>query len=207
MLHAIYTFFIALSNNFDNIGVRIAYSIRGIKISHSINLWISVITFFISGFAAYSGTVISGYFSKQLSGIIAMVLLSAIGIWMIGDEYIKRRRNRNLAEKSTEEDAKNILDILANPEKADMDKSKHIDFKEATVLGIALSINNVGGGLSAGMIGLSSFWVGLLSAVISFIALWSGNYIAEYFIKWNISNKATVAAGLVLIGIGIGQLF
>jgi len=207
MLHALYTFFIALSNNFDNIGVRIAYSIRGIKISHPINLWISVITFFISGFAAYSGSIISGYFSKQLSSIIAMVLLSAIGIWMIADHYIKRRRNLYLAEKSDEEDAKSILHVLANPEKADMDKSKHIDFKEATILGIALSINNVGGGLSAGMIGLSSFWVGLLSAVISFIALWAGNYIAEYFIKWNISNKATVAAGLVLIGIGIGQLF
>src|SRR5271157_573257 len=207
MLHALYTFFIALSNNFDNIGVRIAYSIRGIKISNLINLWISVITFFISGFAAYSGTLISGYFSKQLSSIIAMVLLSAIGIWMIADHYIKRRRNLYLAEKSDEEDAKSILHVLANPEKADMDKSKHIDFKEATILGIALSINNVGGGLSAGMIGLSSFWVGLLSAVISFIALWAGNYIAEYFIKWNISNKATVAAGIVLIGIGIGQLF
>ncbi|MBF0559710.1 MAG: sporulation membrane protein YtaF [Nitrospirae bacterium] len=204
-MHAVYTFFIALSNNFDNIGVRVAYSLRGIKISNMINLWISVITFFISAFAAYSGSMISGVFSKQLSSIIAMLLLSAIGLWMIIDHY--RHKGKNEVEESNDDNEAGILHILAHPHKADKDKSKHIDFKEATVLGIALSINNVGGGLSAGMIGLSSFWVGLLSAVISFVALWGGNYISEYFIKWHIADKATVLAGVVLIAIGIEQLF
>ena len=87
-----------------------------------------------------------------------------------------------------------------------MDNSKHIDFREATLLGIALSINNVGGGLSAGMIGLNSFWVGFLSAVLSFIALWAGNYIAEFFVKLNIDKKTPVVAGLLLIAIGIEQI-
>ncbi len=202
MHNLFYTFFIALSNNFDNIGVRIAYSIRGIKITTLINIWISVITFFISFFAAFSGTMITGFFGKQLSSIIAMLLLVAIGSWMILEQYIKRNRN----EESDQENASSILHVLVRPEHADMDRSKHIDFKEATILGIALSINNVGGGLSAGMMGLSSLLVGLLSALISFIALWSGNYIAEFFIKWNLSNKATVVAGIALIAIGIEQV-
>lgn len=60
MQHFVYAFLIALTNNFDNIGARIAYSIRGIKISSLINLWISVITFVISFLAAFSGTLISG---------------------------------------------------------------------------------------------------------------------------------------------------
>ena len=205
MHNLFYTFFIALSNNFDNIGVRIAYSIRGIKISTLINIWISVITFFISFFAAFSGTMMTGFFGKQLSSIIAMLLLTAIGSWMILEQYIKKT-NIDSVEEPAGENASSILRVLVRPENADMDRSKHIDFKEATILGIALSINNVGGGLSAGMMGLNSFWVGLLSAVISFIALWSGNYIAEFFIKWNISKKATVVAGIVLIAIGIEQI-
>lgn len=204
-MHAFYTFLIALSNNFDNIGVRVAYSLRGIKISNPINLWISVITFVISALAAYSGTFISGLFTKQVSSIIAMLLLSAIGVYMIIDHY--RRRNDNVMQESGEGNKKDVLQVLIKPEMADMDNSKHIDFKEATILGIALSINNVGGGISAGMIGLSSFWVGLLSAVISFVALWAGNYISEYFIRWRIADKATVIAGLALIAIGIEQLF
>src|ERR1039458_4309051 len=93
MHNFIYTFFIALMNNFDNIGVRIAYSIRGIRISTPINLWISVITFVISFFAAYSGSVISGFVSKQASSVIAMLLLSAIGLWMILEPYMKKNKD------------------------------------------------------------------------------------------------------------------
>jgi len=29
---------------------------------------------------------------------------------------------------------------------------------------------------------------------------------AEFFIKWNLSNKATIAAGILLIAIGIEQV-
>ena len=56
------------------------------------------------------------------------------------------------------------------------------------------------------MIGLNSFWVGFLSAVLSFVALWAGNYVAAFFVKWNLSGKATVAAGLLLIAIGVEQI-
>ncbi|HAM51120.1 MAG TPA: sporulation membrane protein YtaF [Nitrospiraceae bacterium] len=204
MHHFLYTFFIALTNNVDNVGVRIAYSIRGIKIGTLINGWISVITFVISTFAAFSGTMISGVLSKQLSSVIAMLLLTAIGLWMILEPYVRRKKNGS--EESDREDKKNVYHVILKPEDADMDNSKHIDFKEATLLGIAMSINNVGGGLSAGMIGLSAFWVGFLSAVLSFIALWAGNYIAEFFTRWNITHKAAVVAGILLIAIGIEQI-
>jgi putative sporulation protein YtaF len=204
MNHIWYTFFIALSNNFDNIGVRIAYSIRGIRISVLINLWIAVITFFISSLAAFSGTLISSLLSRRTSSIIAMLLLAGIGLWIILEPYI--RREKNSSGKNMNEKEKSVLHVLMKPEDADVDQSKHIDFKEATVLGIALSINNIGGGVSAGLIGLSSFWVGFLSAVISFIALWAGNFIAEYFVRWRIADKASFVAGIALIAIGIEQI-
>jgi len=204
MHNFIYTFLIALSNNFDNVGARIAYSIRGIMISPLINLWISVITFVISFFAAYAGTLISGVISKQLSSLIAMLLLTAIGVWIILEPYLKKDSDR--PDRSVQGNKKSAVNVLLNPKNADMDNSKHIDFKEATILGIALSINNVGGGVSAGIIGLNAFWVGLLSAVLSYLALWGGNYIAVFFLKWNISKKASVVAGLLLIAIGIEQI-
>jgi putative sporulation protein YtaF len=184
--------------------VRLAYSIHGIRISALINFWISVITFVISFFAVLSGTLLSDFFSKQVSSIIAMLLLSAIGLWMMLEPYLGRKNPGPIAEDHGNN--KSVFYILLNPEHADMDKSKHIDFKEATLLGFALSINNVGGGVSAGMIGLNSFWVGLLSAVLSFLSLWAGNYIAEVFIKWNVTNKAAVAGGLLLMAIGIKQI-
>ncbi len=200
----LYTFFIALTCNFDNFGVRIAYSIRGIRISTLINLWISVITFVISFGAAFSGTIISGLITKHISSLIAMLLLTGIGLWLILEPYLKTGSEH--MNGVVRENRKSACNVLLNPGHADMDNSKHIDFKEATLLGIALSINNVGGGISAGMIGLNSFWIGCLSAVISFIALWAGNYVAEFFIKRNLSSKAALVAGLLLIAIGIEQI-
>ena len=202
MQHFFYAFLIALTNNVDNVGARIAYSIRGIKISTPINLWVSVITFAISYLAAISGTMISDSVGKHFSSILALLIFVAIGVWMILEQYLKQRRNKNLEQN----DDANILEILSNPEKADMDHSKHIDFKEATLLGIALSLNNVGGGLSAGMIGLNSFLVGILSAVLSFAALWAGNYVADFFVSRNISDRAAVVGGILMIAIGIGQV-
>jgi putative sporulation protein YtaF len=202
MLHFLHIFIIALTNNLDNIGVRIAYTIRGIKISTVINIWISVITFVISYFAAYSGTVMSEYLGKKWSSLLTMILLSGIGSYMIYRQYLKRMCQGEFGQ----DNKKGICHILLKPENADLDNSKHIDLKEATLLGIALSINNVGGGVSAGMIGLNPLWVGLLSAMLSFLILWAGNYMAEFFIKWNLSNKATIAAGILLIAIGIEQI-
>ena len=204
MPHVFNTFCIALTNNFDNVGVSIAHSIRGIRISKLINLWISIITFVITFFSAYSGTVLLGFISKHLSSLIAMMVLAAIGLWMIIVPFLKK--DNDCPDESVQENKRSAIHVLLNPQDADIDNSKHIDFKEATFLGIALSSNNVGGGVSAGMIGLSSFWVGFLSAAFSFIAFWTANYVATYFIKWNIAKKTPVVAGLILIAIGIEQI-
>jgi len=203
-MHLLYTIFIALANNIDNISVRIAYSIRGIKITILINLWISVITFLISLLAAFSGTQISGHISKQYTSIASMLLLMAIGVWIILEQCIARTVPQD--EAAHKVNGKGIFYIMRKPETADMDSSKNIDFKEATILGIALSINNIGGGLSAGMIGLNVFFVGFLSALISFLALWTGNYITEYLNRFKLENKASILAGIALIAIGIKQI-
>jgi putative Mn2+ efflux pump MntP len=88
-----------------------------------------------------------------------------------------------------------------------MDDSKHIDFMGATLLGVALSLNNIGGGLSAGIIGLNSLLVGSLFAALNFIVLWAKNHLATFFIKRNVTDKAAVVGGFVMIAIGIELVF
>jgi len=160
-------------------------------------------TFIISTLAALSGSEISVLMNKQVASILNMLLLTAIGLWFILEPFI--RKSSPMGEHEMTE-KKSIWYVLMNPEHADMDNSKDIDFKEATVLGIALSLNNIGGGLGAGMIGLNSLLVGFFSAVISFIALWAGNYITGIFLRGRLGNAATIVAGLVLIAIGIEQV-
>lgn len=199
----LYAFLIALTNNIDNLGARIAYSIQGTRVSTPINLWISIITFVISFAAAFSGVAAIGSLGTKAASVIAMGFLVAIGSWMI----LQTRKQAWHEEKPPKGDAASLWTVLLKPHYADTDASKHIDFTEGTVLGIALSINNIGGGLSAGMIGVNPLLVGLLSALVSFVALWVGNYMAEFFIKWRITDKAAVVGGALLVAIGVKQIF
>lgn len=191
----VYIALIALVNNVDNIGVRIAYSVRGINISNSKNLYISIITFVISSISAFSGSMLSSIMSKSVASYISMTLLISIGVFIIVEPFMKRKNNDNT-----------IMNILKDPGTADMDNSKDIDYKEATLLGIALSINNIGGCISAGMIGLNSLIVGLMSAVISFGCLWAGNYVTKFISKRFSPKSASTIAGIVLIVIGLTQV-
>ena len=192
---------IASANNVDNLGARIAYSIQGIKISALINLWISILTFVISSIAAFSGASVVGALGTKVASAMAMGLLVALGSWMI-----LQSRDQNKHGETSPRKNSSVWTILLRPEQADTDNSKHIDFKEGTVLGVGLSINNIGGGLSAGMIGLDPLLVGLLSAVLSFAALWGGNYVAELFIRRRLVEKTAVLGGILLIAIGIKQV-
>lgn len=193
---------IALVNNVDNISVRIAYSIKGIKLGIFSNLWISVITFFISTAAAAGGSLFFNAAGKVICQIVSMAILCGIGLWFIVEPFAKRR-----PKKTGISEPNSVLHALSDPETSDLDGSKNIDFKEATLLGVSLSINNVGGCLSAGIMGLSPLLIGLLSAGISFAALWAGNFLTGFFVRLGLKRKASVAAGVLLILIGLKQLF
>jgi len=199
----LYAFLIALANNVDNLGARIAYSMQGTRVSVFVNLWISIITFVISFAAASSGAATISYLGSGTASGVAMVFLVVLGSWMI----LQARKQAWREEQGAHNGAGSLWTVLLNPHHADVDRSKHLDFKEGSVLGIALSINNIGGGLSAGIVGVNPFLVAFLSALVSFIALWAGNYMAEFFVNRNITEKAAVVGGVLLIAIGIKQIF
>jgi putative sporulation protein YtaF len=201
--HFLYAFLIALANNVDNLGARISYSMQGTRVSKPVNLWISLITFAISSAAAFAGGVAIGPFGAKTASIIAMAILVVLGSWMI----FRANKEEWPGEKPPEPSSRSLWTVLSKPHHADMDDSKHIDFKEATILGIALSINNIGGGLIGGVIGINPFLLGSLAAIISFLALWGGNYVADFFVKRRLANKVATLGGVLLIAIGVKQIF
>ena len=184
-----YILLIAAANNVDNLGARIAYSIEGVKVTWLINLWISFITFFISAAAAYCGAVAKGELGIQSASVIAMLLLVSLGAWMIFEARKERRKGE--LRRAASVAPQTII---------------RMSLKEGTILGVALSINNIGGGLGAGMMGLSPFLIGFFSAAVSFIALWGGNYLADWCIRKNLADRAAVLGGVLMIAIGLKQI-
>ncbi|MFA5535952.1 MAG: sporulation membrane protein YtaF [Bacillota bacterium] len=200
MMDYLYVLLISLVNNLDTVGVRVAYSVKGIRIPLYTNLWITMIAFLFSAVAALFGNQLANLLPGKLVKVISMALLVLIGCWLIIEPYYT-------GSKKTEEADGHVLAILADPSKADRDGSKEIDFMEASFLGIALSLNNIGGGVTAGVLGFSWFLVALLSAVFSFLVLQIGNELTYFLEQKKMVGKVPLIAGFLLILIGIRQIF
>jgi putative sporulation protein YtaF len=198
-MHGIlFTVLIALTNSIDNLGAWIAFSLKGIKVANLINLWISFLTFVISTAAAYAGSLLPGAIDGRACAWISMALFVSMGAWFIAEPVIKRRKRRR--------EGRGLINILENPEEADINRSKDIDIREATLLGIALSINNMGGSFSAGVIGLNPWLIGGLSAAANFGALWVGRRVSAFFQRFRLGDAACLISGAILILIGIRQI-
>lgn len=198
-MHGIlFTVLIALTNSIDSLGAWIAFSLKGIKITNWINLWISVITFVLSAASAYIGGLLPGAIDGGVCAWVSMALFVSMGAWCVADPLLKRRKRKK--------EGRGLIRILENPEEADVNRSKDIDFREATLLGVALSINNVGGSFSAGVIGLNPWLIGVLSAAVSFGALWVGRQVSAIFKRFNLGDIVSAISGAILILIGVAQI-
>jgi putative sporulation protein YtaF len=100
-----------------------------------------------------------------------------------------------------------VFMILDNPFSADQDFSRHIDKKEALLLGFALSLNNLVNGVAAGIAGLGPVLVTILVVIFSILTLWGGMSAGYRFGSRLLGNCTGVVSGVLLIFIGIYQIF
>lgn len=186
------SFLFAISANTDNFVVGLSYGIKKIKINLVSNILISLITL--------TGTVLSMSFSKMiviliptnLSNIIGSTMLILIGAWTIIKPLFK-----NIHSDS----------ILENPEKADKDKSSNIDAKESVTLALALTLNNIGLGIGASITGLNILITSIFTFVFSLLMIIAGYFLGSYYLSKKFTKKATLISGLIIISLGIFEIF
>jgi putative sporulation protein YtaF len=192
---------LALSSSIDNFGVGISYGIRGIRIGFVSNVIISVIAFAFSEAGIYGGD----YLAKVLPGTMSSII-GALFLFIVGLRIILLTLPRNRTKPRTP--ANGITGILSEPEKADFDRSGHIGYLEAVVLGMAVSLNALTNGLGAGLMKISPTAISMSAAVFSFIAIWGGSAIGRKAADvkigaWSLGQFSTVISGLILLVIAL----
>ncbi len=207
-LNMLLVLILALSCNLDNVAIGISYGIRGIRLPFLSNLLIAVLT--------AGGTLVFIVFGHQIVTILSprvavlagSLILMAMGVWVLGQEFWGRKRETEEVEATSpppEEDdpAKKslwyqITHILKEPSFADKDTSGHIDLKESLLLSLALMLNNIPNGLGAGMLRLPAFFtafiVGLLSIFTFLIGIWAGKSLGH---RWLGQWAGMIAGGLL----------
>lgn len=197
MVHLHLILLISLASNLDNLGVGLAYGVRHIRIPVLPNLLIAGLGLAATYVSVWAGGLVAQFLPVHLANVIGAVMIIGVGLWVMKPKT---------PTPSQPPETPSVLGLLDEPEQADQDRSGVISLKESVWLGVALALNNVTNGFSAGLWSLGAFPTALGSGLFSYLTLWGGALIgSRYAAQW-LGEKASVVAGLLLILIGVRQL-
>jgi putative sporulation protein YtaF len=196
-------FAIAVASNLDNAGVGIAYGARGISISWAANLTISLISGAATLVAGLAGHTLTYYLPQRAAMLTGGVVMLLVGVWVMAEPW----RRRAKSEPAAEPPQNVVRRILADPAEADFDKSQTISVKEALVLGFALALNALAGGFDAGAAHIGIVETAIAVAVCSYLLLGASAFVGRKYAAGVLGDRATYIAGLLLMVIGIHQIW
>jgi putative sporulation protein YtaF len=218
LLPVISLLLLAFAVSLDGFGVGVMYGLRKIRIPllsiAIISLWSGIIIFGSMQIGVWMSSLMSVAAAKRIGAVI----LIGIGIWaLIQMLQQKQQEPEELPKVTMEPSLKKILyielkrfglviQILRTPSIADVDKSGNISASEATLLGLALSLDAFGAGIGAALIGYAPILTSMVIAFASgtFIAI--GLRIGFLYAEMNWMKKLSIVPGCVLILMGIMKL-
>jgi putative sporulation protein YtaF len=192
---------LSLAANLDNLGVGVAYGVRRIKVPALSNLVIAGIAFLLGIISILVGKGIAHFLNDSVANDIGASLLIGVAIWVM---YPQKQTSHSQTDSKREHTS--LLELLNNPEEADRDHSAVISWQESIVLGFALSVNVFTNGITAGLWNLDATFSALMMALFSFLTIWAGTWLGERYGSCWLGNKANIAAGIILLLLGIYEL-
>jgi putative sporulation protein YtaF len=208
-LFSILTLTIAVS--LDSFGVGLTYGIRKLKIPLKSLIIISSCSALLLYFAMKFGELLFNLIPIQYGEKIGGYILIGIGMLALYQVFKPEKKESPIANETMviRFEIKSlgiVIQILKRPMVADFDKSGIITGIEAIMLGIALSLDAIGAGIGAALLGFPAILTALSVAVMSSTFLVIGLLLGNRFSKSDILKKLTYFPGMLLIILGIFKI-
>ncbi|WP_078555456.1 sporulation membrane protein YtaF [Bacillus alkalicellulosilyticus] len=211
---------LALAVSLDSFGVGLTYGLRKMKLPFFSLLFIASCSAISILVAMGFGTLIQSYMSPQFAEALGGIILVLIGTWAVYSVLWRKPNDTEQlpVETETKMDTKVlfaleikklglVIRILRKPMEADFDKSGTITGREAFLLGIALSLDAFGAGIGAALIGFSPVFMAITVAIMSALFVTFGMKSGFRFADSYWVQKFSFIPGLLLISIGLWNLF
>ncbi|WP_458632724.1 sporulation membrane protein YtaF [Paenibacillus sp. CMAA1364] len=216
---------LAFAVSLDSFGVGITYGLRQVKIP----LLSIVIISTLSGIVIYCsmqlGVLLSNFVSPYVASAVGASILIVMGCWSLLQMLIQKEKEQ-LEQVVIVDEVKIspqppverqvflieirkmglVIQILRTPSSADVDKSGSISGYEAMWLGIALSLDALGAGLGAALLGFNPVSTSLVIAVFSGSFLVMGMNTGFRFATKSWTRHMAALPALMLIIMGIMKL-
>ena len=174
---------LAISSSIDSLGIGITYGFKKIQLKKWSKIILFCISILITFIAFVIGSIFKNFFSENFFKLIGTLILVIMGLIVI-------------FKTDTEEYT------------FDLDNSNDIDYKEALILGIALSLDSLCIGISAISLGINMFIFAIIVAFLQFAFLSIGNFLGIHLSNINKVPQSiwTKISGILLILIGLLKL-
>lgn len=156
-----------------------AYGAQRIKIPFSSVIIISIICTAMLGVSLLLGALLRPHLPQMATKVLCFAILFLLGVTKLCDSAIKTLIRRHKKIHNSLFRLKFILDVYADPEKADRDGSRVLSPAEAASLAVALSLDGLAVGFGAALMKVNFLLVMLLSLVIGMLAVRLGGRIGN----------------------------
>jgi putative Mn2+ efflux pump MntP len=180
---------IGVVSNLDNLGVGVALGIRGTRIDAMANLIVAGITMAATAAAVMFGHVLSKLVPSAVTDWLGPVIIIAIGITTA---FTSARSPR--------------LPDCAPAWRHARSAEGVITWREAIVLGVALSLNNLGTGVGAGVSGIPVLATTVSAGLFSLVCVGGGSHFGRTLGRLVFERHAPLIAGMLLLAVGVGML-
>jgi putative sporulation protein YtaF len=198
--HAFSTLFLPFSMTLDNFPLGVAYGVKAVRMKAATIVLITLLPVGGTLMGMLAGRYAGHWLSAVAANWIGSAVFVALGVWTLWDT-LQYKKHTHTPEAFSPAIAVHTLDG-GTPAQL-----RHVSIKESLVLALALSINNLGGGIGAGVSGLNLAGVTLLTFLFGYLLLILGYRLGAGF-KTLVDGKwPGVISGFLMIGLGIYEVF
>ncbi len=156
--------------NFDAFLTGLAFGFAGVRITSGACLLVAALSALFLALAMNVGGWLFAWLHAEILSKLALGFLLCFTLYLIAKYCGQNSRN-------------GLAGLWRRPEAVDNNADKRITPKEAALLGVALALDSLGGGLALGIL-LENVWLyTLLSAVFCYILLAFANRLAYYIAR------------------------
>lgn len=209
---------LALAVSVDSLTVGLLYGARGIRLPWAAMLIVSLATGLLLSLAMGGGALIATILPPEVANRAGAAILAGVGAWVTFQTWRSHRAPRPAAPAAAPEpeplrkvwrlqlgSVGIVIEILREPGAADIDRSGHISWTEAVLLGVALALDSVAAGLGAAMAGFSPLHLPLAAASGSLALMYMGARGAR-FLPFRLEGRWSMLHGLVLVALGLYRM-
>lgn len=189
-----------ISASLDALLMGVTYGLRSIRIGLRQNILISMITLFGTCLSVGFGSLLGPLLPSSLGKWAGSAILILYGLYylMKSMKNMQKKYRKNVAD-STE--------IHCAQRREASKLSPSLSYGSALTLGVALSVNNIGIGLSASIAGLSLLPAAAMTILFSVSFLFLGNHLGRSCLSRWIGDAADPISGVLLIILGVWEWF